>query len=208
MHLISLKIWTLTGTLFHIVKEASIVTTRHHRHPIPFHNCSCNLKHYLISWWRHQMETFSALPAFNRWPVNFPPNGQWRGALMSSLISVWTNSWVNNRFAGDLIRHRGHYDVTVMFNSIKQNFQSIHRWKKSRRRHLCILCELLSLFAVTFSKTRKIRKHRDILESCEQSNTTWNKQLANFGNVISCPTKNCISIWNIGVSPIFWFRIV
>ena len=40
--------------------------------------------------------------------------GQWRGALMFSLISVWINGWVNNREAGDLKRHRGHYDVNVM----------------------------------------------------------------------------------------------
>ena len=27
------------------------------------------------------------------------------------------NDWVNNREAGDLRRHRGHYDVIVMFGS-------------------------------------------------------------------------------------------
>ena len=37
-----------------------------------------------------------------------------RGTLMFSLICVWTNGWVNNREAGDLRRHRAHYDVTVM----------------------------------------------------------------------------------------------
>ena len=40
--------------------------------------------------------------------------GQWRGALMCSLICPWMNDWVNNREAGDLIRNRVHYDVTVM----------------------------------------------------------------------------------------------
>ena len=30
------------------------------------------------------------------------------------LICVWINGWVNNRKAGDLRRHRRHYDVTVM----------------------------------------------------------------------------------------------
>ena len=47
-------------------------------------------------------------------PVNSPHKGQWRRTLMFSLISVWINGWVNNREAGDLTRHRGHYDVTVM----------------------------------------------------------------------------------------------
>ena len=43
-----------------------------------------------IPWWRHQMETFSALLAFcggiHRSPVNSPHKGKWRGALMFSLI--------------------------------------------------------------------------------------------------------------------------
>ena len=49
-------------------------------------------------------------------PLNSPHKGQWRGALLFSLICTWTNSWVNNREAGVLRRHRGHwYYVIVMF---------------------------------------------------------------------------------------------
>ena len=70
------------------------------------------------SWWRQQMETFSALLALragnHRSPVNSPHEGQWRGDLMFSLICARINSWVNNREAGDWKRHRAHYDVTVM----------------------------------------------------------------------------------------------
>ena len=47
-------------------------------------------------------------------PGEFPHKSQWRGVLMFSLICVWINGWVNNREAGDLRRHRGHYDVNVM----------------------------------------------------------------------------------------------
>ena len=50
----------------------------------------------------------------HRSPVNSPHKGQWRGALMFSLICVWINGWVNNREAGDLRRYRAHYDITVM----------------------------------------------------------------------------------------------
>ena len=50
-------------------------------------------------------------------PGEFPDKGQWRGALMFSLICVWINDWVNNREAGDLRRYRGHYDVYVMFSN-------------------------------------------------------------------------------------------
>ena len=72
-----------------------------------------------IPWWRHQMETFSALLAIcagiHRSPVNSPHKGQWRVALMFSLICVWINGWVNNREAGDLTHYRAYYDVTVMY---------------------------------------------------------------------------------------------
>ena len=40
------------------------------------------------------------------------------------MIRVWINGWVNNREAGDLRRHRVHYDVIVMKvsnNSIQQD---------------------------------------------------------------------------------------
>ena len=82
--------------------------------------------YFLFSWWRHQMETCSASLAFfrgiHRWlrgihrsPLNSPHTDQWRGALMFSLICAWTNGWINNQDAGDLKRHRAHYDVTVMW---------------------------------------------------------------------------------------------
>ena len=41
-------------------------------------------------------------------------NGQWRGALVFSLICAWADGWANHRHAGDLRRHRAHFDVTVM----------------------------------------------------------------------------------------------
>ena len=41
--------------------------------------------------------------------------GQWRGTLMFSLICGRINGWVNNGKAGDLRRHRAHYDVIVMY---------------------------------------------------------------------------------------------
>ena len=50
-------------------------------------------------WWRHQKKTFSALLAICE--------GEFTGHR-------WINGWVNNGEAGDLRRHRTHYDVTVM----------------------------------------------------------------------------------------------
>ena len=73
---------------------------------------------YTVSWWRHKMETFLRNWTFvwgiHRSPVNSPHKGQWRGALMFSLICAWTNSWANNGNASNLWCHRAHYDVIVM----------------------------------------------------------------------------------------------
>ena len=41
--------------------------------------------------------------------------GQWRGALMFSLICTRINGWVSNSEAGDLRHNCARYDVTVMF---------------------------------------------------------------------------------------------
>ena len=64
--------------------------------------------------WKHFPRYWPFVRGIHRSPVNSPHKGQWRGALMFSLICVWINGWVNNREAGDLRRYRAHYDVTVM----------------------------------------------------------------------------------------------
>ena len=64
--------------------------------------------------WKHFPRYWPFVQGIHRWPVNSPHKGQWRGALMFSLICAWINGWVNNREAGDLRRHRAHYDFTVM----------------------------------------------------------------------------------------------
>ena len=79
----------------------------------------CTARQAGNSWWRHQMETFSALLAIcagiHRSPVNSPHKGQWWWALVFSLICAWINGWVNKREAGDLRRHCAHYDVILMW---------------------------------------------------------------------------------------------
>ena len=64
--------------------------------------------------WKHFPRYWPFVRGIHRWPVNSPHKGQWRGALMFSLICAWINGWVNNGEAGDLKRHRAHHDVTVM----------------------------------------------------------------------------------------------
>ena len=89
-------------------------------------SCSYTIACKIVdAWWRHQRETFSALLALcaknSPVPGEFPHKGQWRGALMFSLICVWINGWVNNREAGDLRRYRAHYGVTVMARITQYN---------------------------------------------------------------------------------------
>ena len=68
---------------------------------VPLYN-----RFHATAWWRHKMETFSALLALcvGNSPVNSPHKGQWRRALMFSLICAWINGWVNNGEAGYLRR--------------------------------------------------------------------------------------------------------
>ena len=70
-----------------------------------FHQISCPES-------SQQWATLLALCEGN--PPVTPHKGQWRGALMLSLICAWTNGWANNPDAGNLRCHRTHYDVTVM----------------------------------------------------------------------------------------------
>ena len=96
---------------------------------------------YVLSQWRHKFTYTEDIPpnwwlTLSQWPSSnrnifcvtgplyrefpshwwIPPHkGQWRRALMFSLICAWTNSWVKNRDAGDFRRLCAHYDLTVMF---------------------------------------------------------------------------------------------
>ena len=87
------------------------------RHQQRFDCIAHNHEHHCS--WHHQME------AFHRSPVNSPHKGQWRGALMFSLICAWTNGWVNNHEAGELRRHRARYDVTVMYQNAITTWQQL-----------------------------------------------------------------------------------
>ena len=70
--------------------------------------------HYDVIKWKHFPRYWPFVREIHRSPVNFPYKGQWRGALMFTLICARMNDWVNNREAGDLRRYLAHYDVIVM----------------------------------------------------------------------------------------------
>ena len=64
--------------------------------------------------WKHFPRFWPFVRGIHRWPVNSPHKGQWRGALMCSLICTWINGWVDNAKACELRRHRAHYDVNLI----------------------------------------------------------------------------------------------
>ena len=64
--------------------------------------------------WTHFPRYWPFVRRIHRSPVNSPHKGQWRGALMFTLICARIKGWVNNCEAGDLRRNRAHYDVIVM----------------------------------------------------------------------------------------------
>ena len=91
----------------------------HHTCYTPIYAAWCSTKltnayHDDVIKWKH----FPRYWPFVGGPVNSPHKGQWRRALMFSLICAWINDWVNNGEAGDLRRNRAHYDVIVMQTEI------------------------------------------------------------------------------------------
>ena len=64
--------------------------------------------------WKHFPRYWPPVRDIHPFPVNSPYKGQWRGALMFSLVCARRNGYVNKRDAGDFRRYRAHYDVTVM----------------------------------------------------------------------------------------------
>ena len=67
-----------------------------------------------VTRWKHFPRYWPFMRGIHRSPVNSSHKGQWRGALMFSLICAWINGWVKNREAGDLRRYPAYNDVIVM----------------------------------------------------------------------------------------------
>ena len=81
----------------------------------------------------------------HRSPVNSEHKGQWRGALIFSLICAWINGWVNNGEASDLRRHSALYDVTVCQLTCTWWFAICHTLRVIYRAILPIFARLTSV---------------------------------------------------------------
>ena len=86
--------------------------------------------------WKHFPRYWPFVRGIHWSPVNPPHKGQWRRALVFSLICAWINGWVNNREASDLLHDRTHYDVTLMIYVVWSTRVALTRW--TRVTHICV----------------------------------------------------------------------
>ena len=91
-----------------------------------FHSYGSLISHNDVIKWKHFPRYWPFVRGIHRSPVNSPLKGQWRGALIFSLVCAWINGWVNNGEAGDLRRYRVHCDVIVMIIFHSHNMVPVH----------------------------------------------------------------------------------
>ena len=132
--------------------------------------------------WKHFPRYWLFVRGIHRSPVNSPHKGQWREALIFSLICVWLNGWVNNREAGDLRRHRAHYDVTVMWSDSQATWakeQSFHIFIHFLTNHILWLINLSLL----------LYHHSTGVESIIQLKSQWGTTVNIYYNQLLFPCK-------------------
>ena len=105
--------------LLNTSKRCMLVTSGHSR------STEFSDEHDDVIKWKHFPRYWPFVRGIHRYPVNSPHKGQWRGALMFTLIWARINGWVNNCEAGDLRRNLAHYDVIVMANGIMNKMGTI-----------------------------------------------------------------------------------
>ena len=158
--------------------------------------------------WKHFPRYWPFVRGIHRAPVNSPHKGQWRGALMFSLICAWKNGWVNNREAGDLRRHRVHYDVTVTWY-YQQLWGNARSFRNSDQ--LVLTGGAIYIYMYMYEKSRRgalphkmeFKNH----ETCGitqniKTRTTWSQFQTTFRNTFS--SKTIILFWLI----LYWGPMV
>ena len=88
--------------------------------------------------WTHFPHYWPFVRGIHRSPLNSPHKGEWRDALMFFFICAWINAQVNNHEAGDLRRHRAHYDVIVMNDNLSRYADFHYKVKMVVTWHVCI----------------------------------------------------------------------
>ena len=135
-----------------------------------------------------------------RWPVigEFPPQRPVTQSFDVFFSAHWINGWVSNHGAGDLRRHRAHYDAIVMGWIDRRHFRWTDRWlnvyrleKRARERQWIwmyseIICVDVRVHSVHICVSHGFRDHRN----------TWIKIYKTFGHAgniqIKIPMANTL----------------
>ena len=141
-----MKICILWSFIVHCWQINLLLHCRHTISQVRTVQILCLLLHDDIMKRKHFPRYWPFVRGIHRWPVNSPYKGQWRRALMFSLIYAGINFWVNNREAGDLRCHRAHYDA----------LQWRHNGRDSVTNHQPHDCLLNRLFRRRSKKTSKL----------------------------------------------------
>ena len=160
-------------------------------------------------WWRHPMETFSAFLAIcageftgHRWIHK----GQWRGALVYSLICVQIKGWetivrlviwdaiapIMTSF--DLRRHFAHYEVIVM------------HWHRVSGRQWGIMACMMCTYSRSATKPHSTVSTSPFCDDVILSTETQSELLTDTGNCKSVPNFGLASQTNTHAE--FWCYFV
>ena len=166
---------------------------------LPWTRHICCLKHDDVIKWKHFSRYWPFVRGIHRSPVNSAHKGQWRGALMFTLICVWINGGVNNRKAGDLRLNRVHYDVIVMYYPYV--CWCTFNWSSICHNDGNFLCAGISFILGSFSAYRSewSRPNHNIPNTDSVSNICGNAQGSCTGHDISY-----VMMWFSGL---FFFHI-
>ena len=161
--------------------------------------CRCVIPaHDDVIKWKHFPRYWPFVRGIHRSPVNSPHKGQWRGALMFSLICTRINGWVNNGEAGDLRRHRAHYDVTVMcliYQAQRRICASVldHHWRNRRQGNAGTSADLASVGPwCTYFNDSRIKSKQ--FASRKFRKLYLKQKIANAPELLQSCTKQTISL--------------
>ena len=113
--------------------------------------------------WKHFPRYWPYVRGIHRSSVNSPHKGQLHGALMFSFVRACTNGWSNNRDAGDLRRHRGHHDATVMTCFQTHTHTHIHMMMMVMVMMMMMMVMMMMIMMKTTTTTASARQR---LHSC------------------------------------------
>ena len=132
--------------------------------------CLLWLDHDDVIKWKHFPRYWSYVWGIHRSPVNSSHKGQWRRALMFSLIYIWINGWANNRKAGDSRRHHAHHDVTVMLVRLV-NFPCILQDSLAWGQYLIVPVSVKQLWRIWVNRSYRTSQSYKSMGQCKKDVT-------------------------------------